>query len=115
MFISFLICGFFLGSFAARGTAILYLSAIFCGCGVALTTVGMPVWISEFVPYDEFDEVTKRVQIIFALGGFIFSMAPGMLADLLGGYSIVYLIFIIFASAVLMVIWRIYRIKARQG
>jgi len=115
MFISFLICGFFLGGFATWGMAILYLSAIFCGCGVALTTVGMPVWISEFVPYDEFDEVTKRVQIIFALGGFIFSMAPGMLADLLGGYSIVYLIFIIFASAVLMVIRRIYRIKSRQG
>ena len=86
-----------------------YLAVLLFGCGVTLGSVGISMWSMELATPETMTKTVKNLQIAYALGGFIFSVVPGPLADFTGSYVSSYVIFLALAVIGGTVIIGIYR------
>ncbi|MFP3153927.1 MFS transporter [Lachnospiraceae bacterium ZAX-1] len=108
LFLLLLIAGLVVGCFASYSKQLLFCSAALTGAGVSTTSVGMSIWVDDFVPAEKYDLETKRFQVFFAMGGLIFSLLPGIMADFFGGFLSVYILYIGFAFVVYIIVSQTY-------
>ena len=75
------------------------------GLGLSLGTVGISVWSIELAPKGREVQTIRNFQICYALGGFIFMLLPGFLAEAFGTYLVSYaaLFFMLIAAAAVIV------------
>ena len=76
--------------------------------GNCLGTVGISVWAIDLSTIDERVKLVKNLQVAYALGGFLFSIIPGPLADLTGSYSISFAILTAVGIACMVMVLGIY-------
>ena len=65
-------------------------AAVMFGLGLSLGTVGISVWSIELAPKGREVQTIRNFQICYALGGFIFMLLPGFLAEAFGTYLVSY-------------------------
>ena len=80
-------------------------AAVMFGLGLSLGTVGISVWSIELAPKGREVQTIRNFQICYALGGFIFMLLPGFLAEAFGTYLVSYaaLFFMLIAAATVIV------------
>ena len=80
-------------------------AAVMFGLGLSLGTVGISVWSIELAPKGREVKTIRNFQICYALGGFIFMLLPGFLAEAFGTYLVSYslLFFMLIVAAVVIV------------
>lgn len=81
----FLCCASFLGS-----NVVMFSAAALLGLGFPISTVGISVIAADFSREDQFGITVKQFQLCYALGSFLFSPAPGILADFTHSYILSY-------------------------
>ncbi len=81
---------------------------ILYGAGVAVGSVGIPVWSMHLSTSDERGEIIRKFQVGYATGSFLFNLVPGVLMDVLGSYVISYAIMACMSAAAMAIILVIY-------
>ena len=92
-------------------------AAVMFGLGLSLGTVGISVWSIELAPRGREVQTIRNFQICYALGGFIFMLLPGFLAEGFGTYLVSYaaLFFMLIAAAAVIVgLYTVCDIKAAR-
>ena len=93
-------------------------AAVMFGLGLSLGTVGISVWSIELAPKGREVQTIRNFQICYALGGFIFMLLPGFLAEAFGTYLVSYaaLFFMLIAAAAVIVgLYTICDLKAARN
>jgi predicted MFS family arabinose efflux permease len=75
------------------GYACAVASAILCGFGLCVMTVGLTEFAAGISSQAEFDATVSRFQAAFMAGALIFGIVPGMLADITGTYVPAFVMF----------------------
>ncbi|MBQ5755428.1 MAG: MFS transporter [Oscillospiraceae bacterium] len=65
----------------------------FLGGGASLYNMGPPLWAEELSSKEQYAGTLKWLQIFYNLGGILFSVLPGFIADRTGEYKSSYLLF----------------------
>lgn len=92
-------------------------AAFVFGLGLSLGTVGISVWSIELAPKGREVKTIRNFQICYALGGFIFMLLPGFLAEAFGTYLISYailLVMLIVAAVIIIGIYTVCDIRAAK-
>ncbi len=55
-------------------------AAVVLGIGYPIATVGIPVWAGDFASPDNYPEVMRKLQMIYAAGAMLFANMPGIMA-----------------------------------
>ena len=66
---------------------------VLVGFGASIYNVGPTLWASDLTSEDHFAELFRHLQLFYNLGGIIFTMIPGMIADHTGEYKSSYMMF----------------------
>ena len=74
-----------------RSSAVVCLSLLFAGLGLALSTVGFSIWCRDLCRGD--NALLCKIQSAHMVGALLFSPLPGILADGTGSYQPAYLLF----------------------
>ena len=97
----------------------LYAVVVIFGMGCyAITTVGMPIWVSDLSSKAEYTKNLKTFQTCNTVGGLISAPLPGIIADATGNYGLYYLLLgacLLFAMVVIAVIYRGHTQPVRNG
>jgi MFS family permease len=115
---SILLVGVFsLGCFAVLGMDGVslfwyYVLAVLLGIGSAICTVGPPLWSGDLAPAEEYSKSVKWLQIFYNLGGILFNVVPGIIADHTGEYKSSFFLFAAMMTTGLLILLWCYR---RQG
>jgi len=111
LFVVISIAGTVICAFARVYDAMMFAATAVCGIGLAISTVGISVLSGDFAPPGEYDKMVRRFQVMYAVGGLAFSPVPGLVADITGSYTPVFLIYSAMCVAVLVILIRSYRVK----
>lgn len=90
-----------------------YALVILLGIGASIYNTGPPLWAGDFSAGAEYARTLKWLQIFYNLGGIVFTVIPGLIADHTGEYKTSYFLFAIMMSASLMILLWAYRWKAK--
>ncbi|MBQ5820208.1 MAG: MFS transporter [Clostridia bacterium] len=83
-----------------------YVLAILLGIGAAICTVGPPLWAGELAPAEEYARTVKWLQVFYNLGGIVFNVVPGIIADRTGEYKTSFFLFAaMMLSALFLLLW----------
>ena len=102
---------FMLGCFCAfgmngRDLFWYYMLAIFTGIGASICTVGPPLWAGELAPAEDYARTVKWLQIFYNMGGILFNVVPGIIADHTGEYKSSFLLFAaMMAGGLVILLW----------
>lgn len=92
-----------------------YVLAVLTGIGGAICTVGPPLWTGDLAPAEDYAKTIKWLQIFYNLGGILFSVVPGIIADHTNEYKSSFLLFgamMFLGLVILMAVYRRQRAKA---
>lgn len=90
-----------------------YALAVLLGIGASIYNTGPPLWASDFSEGEYYARTLKWLQIFYNLGGIIFTVIPGFIADHTGEYKTSYFLFAAMMSASLLILLWAYRQKAK--
>ena len=110
LFLSIGVLGYLCACAARVSLPVMLLSAALIGLGSGLPTVGLSVWCRDLVPPDQFDRTVGRFQIIYSLGGLLFSTVPGPVADAAGSYLPVFIIYTAATALMMLIVCRTYHL-----
>jgi len=86
-----------------------YMLAIFTGIGASICTVGPPLWAGELAPAEDYARTVKWLQIFYNMGGILFSVVPGIIADRTGEYKSSFFLFAGMMTAGILILLWVYR------
>ena len=78
------------------------------GLGASLGSTGLSVWAIEFSQPQSRSKVARDFQSSYALGGFVFNLIPGVLAQLTGSYVPSFALIAIFVAISMFVVMYVY-------
>ncbi len=94
LFCGLLFAGNALCAMAFTGFVPLAMTAVvFYGLGSPVCTVGIPVWAADLSSPEKYPAAVRNLQLIYAAGAMVFATMPGIMADHLGSYIPVYVLF----------------------
>jgi len=96
------IIGVSIGVFMGDSSVMAVLFTGVMGLGFCLSTVAVSVWSIDFYPKEKLNNAVKTLQMTTTLGGMVFSVVPGVIADAIGNYQPFYMLAI--AASVLQLI-----------
>ena len=84
--------------------AVMYASLLLLGVGLAVATVGIPIWAAGFSTPKSYPKMLKRFQLSYSIGSTVFSVIPGIIYDWTGSYRSAYALMaaMIFATILLL-------------
>lgn len=91
-----------------RTMAFPFLSMTLFGVGLPMASVSLMVWAQDLGGDAGYDAAVKWFTLAYAIGTFLFSALPGIIADCTGSYVPAYLLFISFAAAALLLVQMLY-------
>ncbi len=94
--------------------AVLYLSMIFRGLGLPLSTVGYSMWAADFSDSATYSQALQRIQLFHCASSLAFEAFPGILADLTGSYVPAYLCFAAFSVLSITGVQALYLHRKKQ-
>lgn len=89
-----------------------YTLAILLGIGASIYNTGPPLWAGDFSSGEQYARTLKWLQIFYNLGGIVFTVIPGFIADHTGEYKTSYLLFAAMMFISLTILLWAYRWKA---
>ncbi len=95
-----------------------YAPALMLGLGASVYNVGPPLWSSDFSPKESYAKTLRWLQMFYNLGGIIFTVVPGFIAQRTGEYKSSYILFgvmMIVSLAILLWTYRFSERRERQG
>ena len=78
-----------------------------------MSTVGISVWAEAFSSPERYSRVVWLFQTGYGAGALVFSVFPGLVADLCGSYAPAYAIFLALGVFSISVVQSTYRLKVR--
>ena len=90
-----------------------YALAVLLGIGASIYNTGPPLWAGDFSAGEQYARTLKWLQIFYNLGGIVFTVIPGFIADHTGEYKTSYFLFAVMMFASLMILLWAYRWKAK--
>ena len=76
------------------------------GMGASVYNVGPPLWAGDLSAPDQYAATLKWLQIFYNLGGIVFSVVPGLIADHTAEYKSSYLLFAaMMLTSLLILLW----------
>ncbi len=92
------ICAFIIGCFfvlGMNGTDVVwcYALVILLGFGASIYNVGPPLWAGDLSPKEQYGKTLKWLQLFYNLGGIIFTVVPGIIAEHTGEYKSSFILF----------------------
>lgn len=98
-----------------RGSELRMMAAfILFSAGASMTSVGPAAWMKDLSSSEDFDRYNRRIQMGYSIGGMVFSVVPGMLADRFHGSYIPAYIFFIGCTVITMVIIQGFYLSRRR-
>lgn len=76
----------------------------FLGFGASVFNVGPPLWASALSPSQQYGKTLKWLQLFYNLGGIVFTVLPGFIADRTGEYKSSYVMFAAMMLVSLMIL-----------
>lgn len=70
-------------------------ASFLAGFGLSVTTVGTAPYAMRISSRKDYPRIVSRFQFMLTLGGLIFSLLPGILADMTGDYILAYVIMLV--------------------
>ena len=68
--------------------------------------MGPPLWAGELAPAEEYARTVKWLQVFYNLGGIVFNVVPGIIADRTGEYKTSFFLFAaMMLSALFLLLW----------
>lgn len=107
-------CLFVIG-FDGVNTLICYAMVVLLGFGTSVFNLGPPLWASDFSSKENYAKTLKWLQIFYNLGGIIFPVIPGIIAEHTGEYRSSYLLFAALMIINLILLLSAYRKKRIQN
>ena len=99
-----------------NGNPFLLLTAmVLYGAGLGNTTVGLSAWASDWAVPEKYDSAVELFQACYAAGTMLFSIVPGILADMHeGSYIPAYILFLVLTVFVITAVEAVYLIQKRK-
>ena len=85
------------------------------GIGAPLCTMGPPLWAGDLAPAEEYAKTVKWLQIFYNLGGIVFSVVPGIIADRTGEYKSSFFLFAAMMAVGLGILLWCYRRQRKKA
>ena len=103
--------------FRMDGARMLWCFALACflGFGASVFNVGPPLWAADFSSADSYAKTLRWLQIFYNLGGIVFTVLPGLIADHTGEYKSSYLLFAGMMAASTLMLLFVYRSIGRSS
>ena len=97
--------------FGMDGALMLWCFALACflGFGASVFNVGPSLWAADFSSADSYGKTLRFLQIFYNLGGIVFTVIPGIIADHTGEYKSSYVIFagmMAVSTTILLLVYR---------
>lgn len=96
-----------------RLRALMFVGSVLYGAGAPMSTVGISVWAEAFSSPERYGRVVWLFQTGYGAGALVFSVFPGLVADLCGSYAPAYAIFLALGVFSISVVQSTYRLKVR--
>lgn len=110
IFCGMAVLGFFFYGLAFTHLDIFFYSGILlAGPGVAIISVGMSMWAADLSSLDNYSTTIKNFQTCSMLGTLVFSLVPGIIADLTGSYTSAFWLMSLFVAISTLLIQKTYR------
>lgn len=87
----------------------MYMAVFLFGFGLTVGTVGISLWVADLSSTEDYAKNVRSSQTIFSVGSLVGSPVPGIIADINGSYSHVYLLYAVLCILVLVMIQAIYK------
>ena len=99
-----------------NGNPFLLLTAmVLYGAGLGNTTVGLSAWARDWAVPEKYDSAVELFQACYAAGTMLFSIVPGILADMHeGSYIPAYILFLVLTVFVITAVEAVYLIQKRK-
>lgn len=91
-----------------RNEIIMTAAVVMFALGVSLGTVGISVWSIDMSTARERAKLIKDLQVAYALGGFVYSLVPGFMAEAFGSYAPSYVALTVFGAVEAAIVIGIY-------
>ena len=92
-----------------------YLLVIVLGFSASIFTVGRPLWAADLSSRTQYAAVMKWIQIFYNLGGIIFPMIPGYIAERTGEYKSSFILFAVMMVVALFLLLWAYRTQEKKA
>jgi len=86
-----------------------YIMVALFGLGFPPSTVGVSVWSADFSTAERYAVTLKWFQILYACGGMVITLLPGLMFDRFGNYQSAYLLFIAFLAVIMTALMVMYK------
>ena len=112
LFLIFIIGCFFVFGMDGANTFWCFALAIMLGLGASLFNVGPPLWAADLSSRQQYARTLKWLQIFYNLGGIIFTVVPGLIADHTHEYKSSFVLFAVMMILSLLILLWAYRRRA---
>ena len=112
LFLIFIIGCFFVFGMDGVHTFWCFALAITLGLGASLFNVGPPLWAGDLSSRQQYAKTLKWLQIFYNLGGIIFTVVPGLIADHTHEYKSSFVLFAVMMTLSLLILLWAYRKRA---
>ena len=82
---------------------------VLMGFGASIFSLGPPLWASDLSSRKNYPKTLKWLQLFYNLGGILFTMMPGIIAEHTGEYKSSYYIFALMMAITFIILLRTYR------
>ncbi len=90
-----------------------YASALFMGFGASVFNMGPALWAGDLAPKESYPKMVRWLQLFYNLGGIIFTVVPGFIAERSGEYKSSYMLFAFMMALSLFILLWTYRYSER--
>ena len=112
LFLIFIAGCFFVFGMDGSNTFWCFALAIMLGLGASLFNVGPPLWAEDLSSRQQYAKTLKWLQIFYNLGGIIFTVVPGLIADHTHEYKSSFVLFAVMMTLSLLILLWAYRKRA---
>lgn len=109
LFLIFIIGCFFVFGMDGTNTFWCFALAVMLGLGASLFNVGPPLWAADLSSRQQYAKTLKWLQIFYNLGGIIFTVVPGLIADHTHEYKSSFVLFAVMMTLSLLILLWAYR------